>query len=73
MDEYNLYLLQRFNDYEVPLSMSAEKVRELLGKFYKEFESELSKEEKKCTCYKTLSSGAHKPSCVSSIGYENKI
>jgi hypothetical protein len=37
--EYNNYLLQRFNDYEVPLTMTAEDVRELLIKFLEEFNS----------------------------------
>ena len=32
-----LYLLQRFNDYEVPISMSAEDVRELLNQFMEEY------------------------------------
>lgn len=37
MTEFYLYLLQRFNDYEVPIQMTAEEVRELLNKFYDEF------------------------------------
>lgn len=35
--EYNLYLLMRFNDYEVPITMTAEDVRELLIKFEEEY------------------------------------
>jgi len=38
INEYNLYLLQRFNDYEVPLQMTAEYVRELLIEFIEEYE-----------------------------------
>lgn len=37
MEEYHLYLLQRFNDYEVPLQMSANDVRDLLDRFNKEY------------------------------------
>jgi len=33
------YLLQRFNDYEVPLTMTAEEVRELLNEFIDEFDN----------------------------------
>lgn len=31
------YLLQAFNDYDVPLTMTAEQVRELINQFYEEF------------------------------------
>lgn len=38
MSEFTNYLLMRFNDYEVPLTMTPEDVRELLIKFEKEYE-----------------------------------
>jgi uncharacterized protein YeeX (DUF496 family) len=37
MKEFYFYLLQRFNDYEVPIEMSAEEVRGLLEKFHDEY------------------------------------
>lgn len=37
------YLLQRFNDYEVALSMSAQEVRELIVEFYEEYIHEYNK------------------------------
>lgn len=43
MNNLKNYLLLRFNDYEVPLQMSAEEVRELIIKFSKEFEKEKPK------------------------------
>lgn len=36
-DRFLSYLLQRFNDYEVPLKMTAEEVRDLIIRFYKEY------------------------------------
>lgn len=38
--DFVLYLLQRFNDYEVPLQMTAEKVRELIIEFTNDFDRE---------------------------------
>ena len=35
--EYTNYLLQCFNDYDVPIEMTPEEVRELLIKFEKEY------------------------------------
>ena len=35
--EFRNYLLQRFNDYEVPITMTAEQVRELIVEFYEEY------------------------------------
>ena len=35
--EILLYLLQRFNDYEVPIQMGADDVRELLTEFIDEY------------------------------------
>jgi len=40
LSEYNNYLLQRFNNYEVPLSMSAEDVRDYIIQFNKEYMKE---------------------------------
>jgi len=38
VSEFLNYLLQRFNDYEVPITMSAEEVRNYLIEFEKEYE-----------------------------------
>jgi len=38
VSEFLNYLLQRFNDYEVPITMSAEQVRNYLIEFEKEYE-----------------------------------
>jgi hypothetical protein len=35
------YLLQCFNDYEVPLEMTAEEVKNLLTKFIEDYKEEL--------------------------------
>ena len=45
MDDIVNYLLQRFNDYEVPISMEAKDVREYLKKFIIEYESEINRVE----------------------------
>jgi len=37
--EYNNYLLARFNDYDVPLRMTANKVRNLLNEFLNEYDT----------------------------------
>ena len=43
ISEYTNYLLQRFNDYEVPLTMKPKDVRELLIKFEKEYNKEIER------------------------------
>lgn len=35
--EFRNYLLQRFNDYETPITMTAEQVRELIDQFYQDY------------------------------------
>lgn len=37
IQEYNNYLLFKFNDYEVPITMTAEDVRNLLIEFNNEY------------------------------------
>lgn len=41
--DFRNYLLQAFNDYDVPLSMTTEQVREYINEFYEEFNNEESK------------------------------
>lgn len=54
VSEYTNYLLQRFNDYEVAISMSAEEVRDYLIEFEKEYEG---KEERVADTGKTIPIG----------------
>jgi hypothetical protein len=37
VEEFRNYLLMMFNDYSVPLQMTAEEVRDYIEEFYNEF------------------------------------